>query len=108
MAGPNRVFRLITLYLFWIVPSQRLADNNEGFRQWRTLRIDVVKQIGALTRLVGFGERNGDPARIQVATRLYDTDQDNLWDALTNIDQIPKWFSADFRRPVPSSATNLS
>lgn len=64
------------------------------------MRIDVVKEIGALTREVGCGERNGEPTRIQVATRMYDTDQDSLWDSLTNIDRIPKWFlpiSGDLR-----------
>ena len=62
--------------------------------------IDVAKEIGAVTREIGFGESNGEPTRIQVLTRTYDIGQDSLWDALTNIDRIPAWFlpiSGDLR-----------
>ncbi len=62
--------------------------------------IDVVKKIEAVTRDVGCGERNGEPTRFQVASRIFDTDQDSLWHALTNIDRIPQWFmpiSGDLR-----------
>lgn len=32
------------------------------------------------------------PARAVKGTRVYDTDVDDLWDALTNSERIPRWF----------------
>ncbi len=62
--------------------------------------IEVAKEIGAVTREIGCGERNGESTRIQVSTRTYDIGQVSLWDALTYIDRIPRWFlpiSGDLR-----------
>jgi uncharacterized protein YndB with AHSA1/START domain len=35
---------------------------------------------------------DGKPARIVIGTRVYDTDPDDLWDALTNRERLPRWF----------------
>jgi uncharacterized protein YndB with AHSA1/START domain len=43
---------------------------------------------------------NGRPATVIVATRTYDTTIDDVWDALTNAERIPRWFlpiSGDLR-----------
>lgn len=45
-----------------------------------------------MTREVHTGERSGAPTRIAVARRSYDTDPDDLWNALTDIGRIPRWF----------------
>lgn len=37
-------------------------------------------------------EFDGLPARAVRGTRVYDTDVDDLWDALTNPERIPRWF----------------
>lgn len=56
------------------------------------MTIDIAKHLGALTREVSTCERNGRLARVIVATRTYDTDIDDAWDALTNPERIPRWF----------------
>jgi uncharacterized protein YndB with AHSA1/START domain len=37
-------------------------------------------------------EKDGRPASTVTLTRLYDTNVDDLWDALTNARRIPRWF----------------
>lgn len=53
--------------------------------------IDVVQQVGAITREVRDGERDGRPTRIVVASRTYDTTVEDLWDAITSPERIPRW-----------------
>jgi uncharacterized protein YndB with AHSA1/START domain len=53
---------------------------------------DVSRLIGAVTRELSSVEKDGRPARVLVATRSYDTSIDDLWDALTNAERIPRWF----------------
>ncbi len=53
---------------------------------------DIVRLIGALTREVRDETFQGKPARVVVASRTYDTDIHDLWDALTNAERIPRWF----------------
>ncbi len=64
------------------------------------MTIDVTRLIGAVTREISSREVNGAPARVLVATRTYDTTLQDLWDALTNEERIPRWFlpiSGDLR-----------
>jgi len=37
-------------------------------------------------------EKDGKPASTVTLTRLYDTSVDDLWDALTSKERIPRWF----------------
>lgn len=48
--------------------------------------------IGAQFRQVLEREHEGKPARVVVATRTYDTDIEDLWDAVTSSERIPRWF----------------
>jgi uncharacterized protein YndB with AHSA1/START domain len=62
--------------------------------------IDVIRTIGAVTREVASREHEGRPARVVVATRTYDTSMDDVWDAISNPERIPRWFlpvSGDLR-----------
>jgi uncharacterized protein YndB with AHSA1/START domain len=64
------------------------------------MNIDVLRYIGAVTREIGSREQEGRPARVLVATCSYDTTMEDLWDAITNADRIPRWFlpvSGDLR-----------
>ena len=64
------------------------------------MALDVTRIIGAATREVTSREKDGAPARVIVATRSYDTSMDDLWDALTTAERIPRWFlpiSGDLR-----------
>jgi len=49
--------------------------------------------IGAEVREVADRERDGKPVKVVVMARTYDTDVDDLWDALTNAERLPRWFS---------------
>lgn len=56
------------------------------------MEIDVIRYIGAVTRQVGCRDHNGRPARVVVASCAYDTTIDDVWDAITNAERIPRWF----------------
>lgn len=57
------------------------------------MSIDIPKLIGAVSREVRDAERDGKPARIVVLGRTYDTGIDDLWDAITNAERLPRWFA---------------
>jgi len=64
------------------------------------MEFDIPRQIGAVTRKVETRLHEGQPARVVVAARTYDSTVDDLWDAVTNKDRIPRWFlpvSGDLR-----------
>ena len=64
------------------------------------MQFDIPRQIGAVTRTFENRLRDGRPACVVVAARTYDTTVDDLWDAVTNKDRIPRWFlpiSGDLR-----------
>jgi uncharacterized protein YndB with AHSA1/START domain len=45
-----------------------------------------------MTRAVENIEHDGKPAKAVRASRVYDTDTQDLWDALTSKERIPRWF----------------
>ena len=62
--------------------------------------MDYSTAFGARFREVSGRMRDGTPTRVVHASRIYPTDQADLWDALTNRDRIPRWFlpiSGDLR-----------
>lgn len=56
------------------------------------MEIDVAKVLGLVTRSVKGFEKDGKPASAVTLTRLYDTSVDDLWDAVTSKERIPRWF----------------
>lgn len=54
---------------------------------------DIARLIGAVTREVRNEMYEGKPAKVVVASRVYDTDIADLWDALTNAERLPRWFA---------------
>ena len=56
------------------------------------MQIDVAKAVGAVVRKVEARERDGKPARAVIASRVYETQVEDLWDALTDPERIPRWF----------------
>ena len=54
--------------------------------------IDVTHQINAVRRRVGSRTLEAGEARVVTIGQNYDTDADDLWDACTNIERIPRWF----------------
>lgn len=54
--------------------------------------MDYTRALGAELRKVHELEYEGKPARAIEASRVYSTDREDLWDALTNPERIPRWF----------------
>ncbi|MEV7095781.1 SRPBCC family protein [Amycolatopsis sp. NPDC051045] len=54
--------------------------------------IDVSHQISAVRRTLGDRVLEGKEARVLTISQVYDTDADDLWDACTNPERIPRWF----------------
>lgn len=64
------------------------------------MEIDPAAQLGAITREVIERDHEGSPHRLVVASRTYPNPVDDVWDALTNPQRIPRWFlpvSGDLR-----------
>src|SRR5262245_1859596 len=53
---------------------------------------NIGEIIGAVVRGVESRDHNGRPARVVVASRDYDTTMEDVWDAITNRERIPRWF----------------
>jgi uncharacterized protein YndB with AHSA1/START domain len=54
---------------------------------------NTVDQIGAVTREVASGERDGEETRVVIVSRSLATDIEDAWDALTSARRLPRWFS---------------
>ena len=64
------------------------------------MNVDIARLVGAVTRGMTTQDHDGKPARVVIASRDYDTTVDDLWDAMTNPERIPRWFlpiSGDLR-----------
>lgn len=62
--------------------------------------MDVDRTIESVTREVDGREIEGKSARVAVIRRSYDTTVEDLWDALTHGERLPRWFlpvSGDLR-----------
>jgi uncharacterized protein YndB with AHSA1/START domain len=62
--------------------------------------IDVKQQISAVSRSIGARELPAGTARVMTISQSYDTDLDDLWDAVTSGERIPRWLmpiSGDLR-----------
>jgi uncharacterized protein YndB with AHSA1/START domain len=55
--------------------------------------IDLTHQINSARRQVGNRELEAGEGRIVTVSQTYDTDIDDLWDACTNPERLPRWFS---------------
>ncbi len=54
--------------------------------------IDVSHQISAVRRTLGDRVLEGKEARVLTISQVYDTDVEDMWDAVTNPERIPRWF----------------
>jgi uncharacterized protein YndB with AHSA1/START domain len=54
--------------------------------------IDVAHQINAVRRVVGSRVLDAGEARVVTVSQAYDTEPDDLWDACTSPERIPRWF----------------
>ena len=56
------------------------------------MSLDVDCHLGAVERFVSSLEREGQPARAVTLYRSYATTVEDLWDAMTSGERIPRWF----------------
>ena len=63
------------------------------------MNFDVHAHLSAVERSVSSLERDGQPARAVTLSRTYETTLDDLWDAVTNGERIPRWFLPIQRQP---------
>jgi uncharacterized protein YndB with AHSA1/START domain len=54
--------------------------------------IDVEHQINTVARSLGTRTIDVGDAHVVTVSQAYDTDPADLWDAVTNIERIPRWF----------------
>ncbi|MGV0746420.1 SRPBCC family protein [Mycolicibacterium sp. XJ870] len=54
--------------------------------------IDVNHQVNAVRRAIGTRVLDAGEAHVVTLGQSYPTDAADLWDALTNIERIPRWF----------------
>jgi len=54
--------------------------------------IDVAQQLNAVSRQVGARVFGPGEARLVTVTQTYAADQEDVWDACTNPERIPRWF----------------
>lgn len=57
------------------------------------MEYDIPALIGAIDRQVVERERDGKPTRVVIASRAYQSAIDDVWDAITNPERIPRWFT---------------
>jgi uncharacterized protein YndB with AHSA1/START domain len=54
--------------------------------------VEVAHQINEVSRQVGTKVLEAGEARVMTVSQVYDTGPDDLWDACTNAERIPRWF----------------
>ena len=57
------------------------------------MQFDVEDHLGAVARSVSSLERDGQSARAVTLSRSFDTTVEDLWDAVTSGERIPRWFA---------------
>jgi uncharacterized protein YndB with AHSA1/START domain len=57
------------------------------------MSFDLAAHFGTMTRAVENTERDGKPAKAVIASRVYDTDAGDLWNALTTPARLKRWFT---------------
>ena len=56
------------------------------------MNFDIESHLGAVERWVSLLERDGQSAGAVTLSRIYSTTVEELWDAVTNGERIPRWF----------------
>ena len=56
------------------------------------MNLDVEEHLDATERAVSVLQRDGEPARAVILSRSYHTSLEDLWDAVTSRERLPRWF----------------
>ena len=54
--------------------------------------MDLINPLGIKYRIVKEVTHEGQPARVVSGSATFDTDLEDMWDAVTNPERIPRWF----------------
>ncbi len=54
--------------------------------------MDLINPLGIKYRIVKEVTHEGQPARVVSGSATFDTDLEDMWDAVTNPERIPSWF----------------
>jgi len=54
--------------------------------------MDFINPLGIKYRIVKEVTHEGQPARVVSGSATFDTDLEDMWDAVTNPERIPRWF----------------
>jgi uncharacterized protein YndB with AHSA1/START domain len=54
--------------------------------------VDVLSQIGAVTRKLRTDEIDGEPSHVQTLEQTFPSTIDDVWEAVTTADRIERWF----------------
>src|SRR5688572_4381011 len=57
------------------------------------MSIDIASYLGTVTRVVHDRTRDGEPVKVVSAARTYETDIEDLWNAITTAERIARWFT---------------
>ena len=57
------------------------------------MSIDAQSHLAAVERAVSSAERDGLPALAVTMSQSFETTVEDLWDAVTNAERIPRWFT---------------
>ncbi len=57
------------------------------------MKIDIASHLGMIQREVSVREHEGKETNVVTASRTYDTAIEDVWDAITNRERIPRWFA---------------
>ena len=68
-----------------------MANDNAEVKGGNMIDIDVDHQIKSVQRAVGTRTIDTGEAHVVTVSQSYDTDPADLWDAVTNIERIPRW-----------------
>lgn len=55
--------------------------------------VDVYAQVEAVTRSTGTVDVDDEPSYVQTLSQEYPSPIDDVWDAVTNVERIPRWFT---------------
>ncbi|MDE2860260.1 MAG: SRPBCC domain-containing protein [Chloroflexota bacterium] len=56
------------------------------------MNLNVDDQLSSVTRAVSYTERDGRPTSVVTLARSFPARVDNLWDAITSANRLPRWF----------------
>jgi hypothetical protein len=72
--------------------------------------VDVLSQIGAVTRKLRTDEVDGEPSHVQTLEQTFPSTIDDVWEAVTTADRIERWFlpvSGELRLVAEGEVTRL-